>query len=197
MRAVGGLKNFTLNGFPPAGYFPRVMSAEDQSALHRYPAAFAKAVAVVLAHEGGYSANPADPGGETKYGISRREYPDLDIKSLNREQAIEIYYRDWWTRFHFARLPEPAAAKLFDLAVNMGPANAVRCLQRALRACGRRIDDDGALGPETIAAAAAADPNALVAALRSEAAGHYRSLAISKETDRGLFLAGWLDRAYD
>jgi lysozyme family protein len=171
------------------------MSAVNQPVSDRYPAAFIRAIAATLEHEGGYSDNPADPGGETKYGISRREYPHLDIKSLSREQAMEIYYRDWWTRFHFARLPDAPAAKLFDLAVNMGPANAVRCLQRALRACGRRLGDDGALGPETIAAADASDQSALLAALRSEAAGYYRALAIS-ERRGGEFLAGWLNRAY-
>lgn len=157
-----------------------------------------RAIAATLAHEGGYSDNPADPGGETKYGISRREYPHLDIKSLTREQAIGIYYRDWWLRFSFSRLPEAAGAKLFDLAVNIGPANAVRCLQRASRACGRMLADDGVLGPETIAAAFAADQNALLAALRSEAAGYYRSLAISEGGSAGSeFLAGWLNRAYE
>lgn len=174
------------------------MSAENQPDEHKYPAAFTRAIATTLRHEGGYSDNPADPGGETKYGISRRQYPHLDIKSLTRAQAVEIYYRDWWLRFDFSRLPETAGAKVFDLAVNIGPANAVRCLQRASRACGHRLDDDGALGPRTLAAVFAADRNALLAALRSEAAGYYRALAISK--GRGTadeFLAGWLKRAYE
>jgi len=174
------------------------MAAENQSAKKKYPAAFIRAAEALLDHEGGYSNNAADPGGETKFGISRREYPHLNIKSLTREQAIEIYYRDWWRRFHFSELPETAGAKLFDLAVNMGPANAVRCLQRALRACGRRVGDDGALGAETIAAAAAADEKTLIAALRSEAAAYYRLLAISERDGAGReFLGGWLNRAYD
>jgi lysozyme family protein len=168
---------------------------DNQPAGAGYPTAFLRAAETLLAHEGGYSDNAADPGGETKYGISAREYPHLDIKSLTREQAIEIYYRDWWRRFHFYELPATAGAKLFDLAVNMGPANAVRCLQRALRACGRRLIDDGALGAETIAAAAAADEQALMAALKSEAAAYYRVLA-ALDGPRDEFLAGWLNRAY-
>ena len=171
------------------------MNVENQPAGAEYPAAFLKAAETLLAHEGGYCDAAADPGGETKYGISARQYPHLDIKSLTRAQAIAIYYRDWWRRFRFSELPAAAGAKLFDLAVNMGPENAVRCLQRALRACGRRLADDGVLGAATIAAAMAADEPALTAALRSEAAAHYRLLA-ALDKSREEFLAGWLNRAY-
>ncbi|MBI5843910.1 MAG: hypothetical protein HZB23_04475 [Deltaproteobacteria bacterium] len=48
-----------------------------------------------MAHEGGYVNDPADPGGETRFGISRRAYPNEDIKALTRERAAEIYYRDY------------------------------------------------------------------------------------------------------
>src|SRR5690606_28008981 len=54
---------------------------------------FRRAVEVVLKHEGGYVNNPSDPGGETKYGISKRSYPELDIANLTQEDAIAIYYR--------------------------------------------------------------------------------------------------------
>ena len=50
----------------------------------------------VLKHEGGYVNDPSDPGGETKYGISKRAFPDLDIKNLTEEQAILIYYDEYW-----------------------------------------------------------------------------------------------------
>src|SRR5207244_1797640 len=108
-------------------------STQTQS---NYPPAFERAVARVLGDEGGYADNPSDPGGETKFGISKREYPQLDIAALTRADAIAIYYRDWWQRYRYSELPGPIAAKVFDLAVNIGPAHAVRCLQRALRACG-------------------------------------------------------------
>src|SRR5690606_26803467 len=83
---------------------------------------FRRAVEVVLAHEGSYVNDPADPGGETKFGISKRQYPDLDIASLTREQAVEIYRRDWWDKYGYGRLASPAiATKVFDLSVNVGP----------------------------------------------------------------------------
>ncbi len=166
-----------------------------------YPPAFQRAVARVLADEGGYVANPADPGGETRFGISKRNYPNLDVAALSRAQAIAIYYRDWWQRYHYAELPGPIAVKLFDLAVNIGPDHAARCLQRALRACGRRMAEDGVVGRATLAAARAANQLALLAALRSEAAGYYRALAALQRGRRAdgdqQFLNGWLNRAYE
>ena len=55
---------------------------------------FLKAVGEVLENEKGYVNDPADPGGETKYGIIKRSYPNLDMAKLTMEQVLEIYYRD-------------------------------------------------------------------------------------------------------
>ena len=164
------------------------MTAEDR---------FRYAVEVVLRHEGGYVYDPVDPGGETKYGISKRSYPNLDIKALTKEQAIEIYRRDWWDRYGYDRIePLEVAAKVLDMAVNMGPDAAHRCLQRALHACGRRdVIIDGIIGPQTVGAANSVPPEALLAALRSEAASHYRMVAF-EHLELRRFLAGWLNRAY-
>ena len=176
-------------------------STQTQKQLSNYPPAFERAVARVLGDEGGYADNPSDPGGETKFGISKREYPQLDIAALTRADAVAIYYRDWWQRYRYSELPGPIAAKVFDLAVNIGPAHAVRCLQRALRACGRRLTEDGALGRATATAAAGANQLALAAALRAEAAGYYRALAALERGRRAdgdkEFLNGWLNRAYE
>ena len=176
-------------------------STQPQKQLSNYPAAFERAVARVLGDEGGYANNPSDPGGATKFGISQREYPQLDIAALTRADAVAIYYRDWWQRYRYSQLPGPVAAKVFDLAVNIGPAHAVRCLQRALRACGRRLTEDGALGRATAMAAAGANQLALIAALRAEAAGYYRALAALERGRRAggdrEFLEGWLNRAYE
>ena len=163
-----------------------------------YPPAFARAVTIVLANEGGYTRNPADPGGETNFGICKREYPQVDISRLTRAEAVAIYFRDWWRRYKYSDLPGPIGAKLFDLAVNVGPEHAARCLQRAVRACGRRVAEDGQVGAETRTAAQAANQVALMAALRSEAAGYYRTLAASAHGngDAREFLTGWLERAY-
>ncbi len=153
----------------------------------------------MLANEGGYENQAADPGGETRFGISHRDYPNLDLRTLTREAAIAIYFRDFWSRAPFGELTPPLAEKLFDLSVNIGPAHGARCLQRALRACGHRVAEDGVLGAATLAAARAADAASLLAALRSEAAGYYRMTAAQPRAgDLGArdFLEGWLNRAY-
>jgi len=67
----------------------------------------------------GYVNDPKDPGGETKFGISKRSYPTLNIKTLSIEQALEIYYRDYWLSYGNG-LPFPYNLCMFDTAVNMG-----------------------------------------------------------------------------
>lgn len=168
---------------------------------------FAAAIGLVLAHEGGYQAATDDPGNwtggkiglgdlkGTKFGISAAAYPALDIANLSADDAVAIYRRDWWDRFGLARLPMPLAGKLLDAGVNIGMVEAVRCLQRALRAYGRPVAEDGKLGASTLAAAMTATPDALLAALREALAGHYRLIAARDPSDQR-YLAGWLARAY-
>lgn len=66
---------------------------------------FEEAVEFVLAYEGGYVNDPNDPGGETNFGISKRAYPNVDIKNLTREDVIDIYRRDYWDRCRCGELP--------------------------------------------------------------------------------------------
>jgi lysozyme family protein len=169
----------------------------DQSsrAVDAYSPEFLVAVERVLADEGVDSSNPDDRGGLTRFGISARSNPGVNIAALTRDGAIEIYWREWWTRFGFDRLPAAIAAKTFDLAVNIGAGHAIQCLQRAIRACGLPVIEDGVVGPSTVHAAARADADALMAALRSEAAGHYRLVAANQKSGAE-FLKGWLNRAY-
>lgn len=157
---------------------------------------FDRAIEVVLDHEGDvYTDNPVDHGGATKFGIAQRWNPDLDVKNLTRAQAIEIYWERYWHGHRYEFLPEVIAIKVFDLAVNLGHQTAVTCLQRALHACGLRVALDGRLGAETCGAARRADQAALMAALRSEAAGEYR-LRVARSADQVVFQGGWLNRAY-
>jgi lysozyme family protein len=169
----------------------------DQStrACDAYSAEFLIAVQGVLSDEGGDSSNPADAGGATRFGISARAHPGVDIATLTRDAAVKIYWNEWWLRFGFAQLPAAVAAKTFDLAVNMGARDAIECLQRALRASGVPVTEDGAIGPATAIAAEGADPATLMAAMRSEFAGHYRLVAAKQNHDQA-FLKGWLNRAY-
>lgn len=158
---------------------------------------FDTAVALVLQHEGGYVSDPSDPGGETNFGISKRAYPHLDIKNMTRDEAIEIYRRDWWEKYPMDKVPPEIAPKLFDAMVNMGPSRAITCLQRALRAetGGRFKVEDGDLKTETLSELGFAETTELLAAFRSELAGFYRQQTLHN-SNLLRFLNGWLNRAY-
>lgn len=106
---------------------------------------FDKVMDFILAEEGGYVNNPADPGGETNFGISKRQYPGVDIKKLDKDQAKLIYLADYWVFIHGDELPLPVALLMMDAAVNMGPSSAVHLLQDTLK-----IQSDGRMGPVTI-----------------------------------------------
>lgn len=82
---------------------------------------FQQAFEMAIGSEGGYVNDPQDPGGETKFGISKRAYPDLDIASLTLEQAKGIYLRDYWGPAGCGALMDNAMSMLlFDCAVNQG-----------------------------------------------------------------------------
>ena len=89
---------------------------------------FDKALKFILKWEGGYSNDPRDPGGETKFGISKRSYPELDISKLTLEQAKEIYYQNYWLKAGCDELPFPFNIVVFDTAVNMGRRRAIEFL---------------------------------------------------------------------
>lgn len=176
--------------------------------------AFDRAVEFVLSHEGGFTDDSSDPGGPTNWGISLRFLSFLDkidesgyapgdldkdgdidledIRGMKVEVAIRIYREQWWERYKYGNIKSiQVASKVMDLSVNMGPHQAHLCVQRALRACGSRVVDDGVFGPITTAAVNSVDPRSFMAAVRSEAAGFYRGL------NKELYLRGWLNRAYD
>lgn len=112
----------------------------------------------LVSHEGGYVNDSRDPGLETKFGISKRAYPSLDIKALTLAEAKAIYRRDYWDRARCGDLPPGVAFDVFDAAVNSGPGQAIRWLQRAVG-----VADDGVVGPITLAAVKRLDPEVLQA----------------------------------
>lgn len=108
--------------------------------------AFGRAVAAVLRHEGGYVLDGLDPGGETNFGISKRAYPDLDIRNLKRADAEAIYYTDYWLPAECDKYPDAVAFVVFDCAVNQGVSTAKRLLQTAVG-----VPADGVIGVLTLA----------------------------------------------
>lgn len=94
----------------------------------------------LISHEGGYVNNPADPGGETRYGISKRSYPGEDIATLTLARAKYLYQRDFWDVL--GEEVHPAIKfQAFDFAVNSGAQTAIRKLQSAIG-----VADDGNWG---------------------------------------------------
>ena len=149
---------------------------------------FAKALEVVLHHEGGYVNHPSDPGGETIYGISRRSHPDVWAKGRpNLEDAKRIYHRDYWLPIKADAMPFPVALMVFDAAVNAGNRRAAILLQRALR-----VTADGSIGPVTLAAANRADTRTLVNHIAAE-----RIIFNSGLSNWGSFGLGWSRRVVD
>lgn len=108
---------------------------------------FDEAFERLIGHEGGLVDDPKDPGGLTKYGISQRSYPSVDIKALTLDDAKRIYKRDYWDALQLEHIPDGIRFDLFDMAVNSGCFQAAKTLQRAVGA-----NEDGRLGPMTIKA---------------------------------------------
>lgn len=138
----------------------------------------------LIGHEGDYVNHPADPGGETKFGITKRQYPDVDIKNLTLQQAKDIYYNDYWHKAKCPLLPERLRFDVFDTAVNAGPTVAIRLLQRAV---GEK--EDGQWGPKTAAAVAGAD-----VAQTDRLFNAYRILFLAELKTFPTFGRGWMRR---
>lgn len=145
---------------------------------------FATAFERLIGHEGGYVNHPADPGGETKYGITKRSYPGEDIAGMTLERAKQIYYRDYWGPAGCDVVPDGIKFDLFDMAVNAGVKPAVKTLQRA---AGETVD--GVLGPRTITAATSMPAPRLIARFN----GH-RLHALTDLETWASFGKGWARR---
>ena len=146
----------------------------------------------LLEAEGGYANDPDDPGGETKFGISKRSYPNLDIKNLTQEQAVEIYYNDWWIKYRYNNIDvSELAGEVLEASINMGTSKAHKLLQEAvLRSKGSHIIVDGILGEKSFNAINTHPyPGWLLAEYRLALIQYYLSLNKSK------FLASWVRRA--
>ena len=104
---------------------------------------FLVSIKKTLANEGGYTNDLNDAGGETNMGVSKREYPDVDIKNLTEQQAVEIYREGYWKANYSQIANQPLADKLFDLGVLFGVGTTVKVLQIVLD-----LTPDGAFGPD-------------------------------------------------
>jgi lysozyme family protein len=153
---------------------------------------FDRGLAEVLLHEGGFIQHPADPGGATKFGITRptlarfrgRPVSVEDVRALTRTEAAAIYRRLFWDAVRGDGLPPGIDLAVFDFAVNSGPARAVRMLQDVLG-----VHADGIVGPATLAAAQEADPADVIRRLTRS-----RLAFLSRLASWPIFGRGWRSR---
>ena len=138
--------------------------------------------------EGGYVNHPNDKGGETNFGISKRQYPDIDIKNLTPEKAKEIYYNDYYKKIKGDQLPPKVGQLVFDYSVHSGVPRAVKDLQKILG-----VEADGILGPQTLEAVRDEDPDE-IAKKYLEARKKRLQNIIKRSPKQKVFEKGWMNR---
>lgn len=153
---------------------------------------FDDALAAVLKHEGGYVNHPQDPGGMTNLGVTKRVWEawvgktvsEADMRALTPALVAPMYRKQYWDAVKGDELPPGLDYLMFDFAINAGVSRAIRTMQRAVGAT-----PDGVIGPRTMAAVRAADPDDLIDKFSAEKEAFYRSLPTFATFGRG-----WLRR---
>jgi len=160
---------------------------------------FEKAFMFILKWEGGYVNDSDDPGGETKYGISKRQYPNLDIKNLTIEDAKEIYWKDYWLKGQCEKIKSFSfrlAFIHFNYCVNVGIKRASKFLQQAIQKYDLPIVVDGVIGPKTLALLKQCDRKFVYEAYANNATCFYTEL-VDRKPNLRKFYRGWMNRAVD
>ena len=149
---------------------------------------FERCLALVLKSEGGYVNNLADPGGMTNLGVTKKTYEawvnrtvdEAEMRGLTPDDVAPLYQRNYWDKVAANSLPVGVDYCLFDTAVNSGPSQAVKFIQRALN-----VVVDGILGQQTIAAANQRDAAELVEQFCEERLQFMQSLSTWPTFGRG------------
>jgi lysozyme family protein len=154
----------------------------------------------VLKFEGGYVNHPADKGGATNKGVTQKTYnsfrsrsklPRMDVKYITQEEVEQIYY-EFWRGASCDKINEShplTAAAHFDFAINSGPKQAAKVLQR----CCKAKPVDGIIGRITLGAVFACDDFTLSNSILDARQKFFQSLVDRNETQR-VFLRGWTRR---
>lgn len=167
---------------------------------------FEEAFKEVIKVEQGYVNSDYDRGGETKFGISKKSYPELDIANLTLVDAKDIYFLDFWN-CEFLTLSnikdKEIAIELFDTSVNMGQGIAGKFLQTALNHMNRNnrlykdLIVDGWIGASTLNALEIVlkrgEKQKLLKALNGEQYKRYVEIILRDPTQENNFV-GWLER---
>jgi len=156
---------------------------------------FARALASVLRHEGGYSNHPKDRGGPTNKGITLAAFkanvkPDAtiaDLKKITDAQVSATYREAYWNLIKGDDLPGGVDYAVFDFAVNSGPSRAAKFLQRLVH-----VEEDGWIGPQTLAAVRVTDAIPLIKQLCDDRLDWLQTL-----DNWDTFGKGWATRVSD
>lgn len=145
---------------------------------------FEKFIPIIFKNEGILSDNVNDAGGLTKWGISQNSYPKLDIRSLTKEQAQDIYKVDYYNPCKIDQITnELLALHVFDFAVNAGVGRSIRMIQRIVK-----VVQDGVIGNITLEAINKTDLSSSFIDARNI---YYKQIATGRNL---IFLSGWLNR---
>lgn len=160
-----------------------------------------RALVKIFGTEGGYVNDPHDPGGETRYGISKRSYPHVNIAALTIDRAADIYRADYWDRLSLGDIVnQTIAEEIFDTAVNCGVGTAAKIAQEAVNLTNYPEPDigvDGRIGPKTIAAINNhKSPLSLYKALNGLQFVRYMNICKAKPIQER-FMRGWLKRVFE
>jgi lysozyme family protein len=158
---------------------------------------FEMLLAEVLKREGGYTNHPNDRGGATNLGIIQRVYTDwlakhgrpyADVRGITRDEAAAIYLENYWIPAKTDLIPAAVRDIHFDSAVNHGVGRAAKLLQAAAG-----VEQDGSIGPVTLAAAGSLAP-ALLRAKYIAARYRFYGQIINRDRSQLAFIAGWMNR---
>ena len=142
----------------------------------------------VMPNEGGYVNNKNDRGGETNMGITKKFYPDEDIKNLTRERANAIYYRDYWKYNGINTLPDEIVGIVFDNAVIQGQGTAIQNVHKSLD-----IEPGTIIGPSTQKKLENTDYNVFINRFKNNAKSRVNKL-IDSDASQSIFKNGWNNR---
>lgn len=153
-------------------------------------AKFENCIDKVLKSEGGYVNDPDDAGGETKFGISKKAYPSVDIKNLTLDDAKAIYKKDYWDKIKGDEIADDSVAyEIFDTAVNMGTRASSKLAQTVANST-----PDGIIGANTLIDINNIDTELFITKFRLAKISRYVSLVKKTPTNKK-YLLGWITRA--
>jgi len=149
---------------------------------------FARALKLVLAHEGGYVDHPKDPGGATNKGITiatfrryvKKDGTKDDLRRISDADVARVYQKHYWDKVRGDDLPDGLDYAVFDFAVNSGTGRAPKYLQRVLG-----VTQDGVIGPATLKAAHAVNVPFAIDRLCDDRMAFLRSLSTFSTFGRG------------